>query len=114
MITTGFLEETFTLAGDYNSTIWDVRGLDCGSMHLVWTGADDPNTATAVLEASNDGVNWNDLSVSLGQIILTVADDNQLWEFERFTTRYVRLAYVANGNASGRGLIISWAHPIAK
>lgn len=108
--TTGFLEESFDLDGNYNTAIWDVKNLECGSMQFIWSGADALNTATISPQASNDGENWNDVSVGLGPIELAVAAENQVWEFERFTTRYVRLSYVANGNSGGIGRIVSWAH----
>lgn len=113
MAVTGFLEISFDLDADYESPSWDVRGCDCGSLQMTWSGAENPNEATAVPQCSNDGVNWNDLSVSLGEIILDEATGTQVWEWQRFTTRYVRLKFMANGNSDGFAQITAWAHPIA-
>lgn len=93
-------------ASNFNSSSWDVENLLSGSMRVSWESI-NKNTGTIVLEGSNDGTNWDELSGS-GYRINDTPEDSLIYEFTSFSTKEIRLAYTANTVTAGTITIDVW------
>lgn len=102
------LEDSRSMASDFNSAPMDVSRNSSGFISATWNGIDGTNS-TMVIEGSNDGVNWAELGGDLGGItIQSLQNDTQIWEFTSFTTKLVRLAYKANNVTTGNVTITGY------
>lgn len=110
---TGFLEEIFDMSADFTSTVWDVRDIECGSIQFIWDNVDDIDGLAGV-QSSNDGENFNFDSFSVNTITVDCPASTQMWEWLRFTTRYIRFVYNNNSITTGTGRLLAWGHPLRR
>lgn len=107
--------EPISLSGSFSDASADqatdailVKGALSGAFHLYWSGLDAYN-ATVILQGSNVNNSadeyWNDLGGDSGGAIMLRDPDSQIWEFTKFTTKYIRLSYQANNVTTGT---INW------
>lgn len=93
------LETATSLATAFNTSSVDVTSLQCGVLKAKWTGAQDSNDATFVVEVSDDDTDWVQIGES-GMVLLS-EDDTQIWQILEFPAQYLRLAYTQNSNTTG-------------
>lgn len=100
--------ETLTFSGNLTSTALDLRYSTFCSMQLTWTGLTGL-AGTIVPQVSNDGSSWNDMESPYDDVLVTMdtAADTQVWLWFGGLARYVRLKYVANGNTTGTGTLLT-------
>jgi len=87
-----------SLATDFNSGHWDVRGILIGAIELEWSGA-DAGDGSLFLEGTVTGVNWCKLSCS--DVTITVGAGHQLIEVKDIGVARIRIAYDAGANTAG-------------
>lgn len=88
-----------SLSSDFNSTSIDFEGKNKGFIRASWSGANNDNEATFVIEISADNTNWSQLGES--GMALIVEEETQVWQFIEIPSRFARLAFTANGNSGG-------------
>lgn len=93
------LETDTSLASAFNTSAIDVGAYSRGMLKAVWSGANDSNDATFVIEVSDNATDWSQLGES-GMVLLQ-EDDTQIWQILEFPARYMRLVYTENSNDAG-------------
>ena len=99
------LQSQHHAGSDFVSDAWEVlpgfpgRGLRQGSIQVVWSGLDALDGVIEI-EVSNDGINWNCYGTNT-EVTLTPAAQNQVYEFQKFMTRFVRVKYTRNSVNAG-------------
>lgn len=93
------LETGTSLASAFNTSSINVEQYSRGFLKAVWTGANDSNDATFVIEVSDNETDWSQLGES-GMVLLQEAD-TQIWQILEFPARYMRLVYTENSNNAG-------------
>ena len=102
----------YSAGSNFVSESWEVmptypdRPLRQGSLQVIWSGLDALD-AVVTLDVSNDNINWNCYG-GVVQVTIDVASDNQVYEFQKFMSRYVRLVYQKNSVTTGQ--IKIWTH----
>ena len=112
------LQENWPANADFYSTPWEVkptyvgRALRGGSLQIIWSGL-DALSATVELEVSN--TNEDDSWSCYGGVDILKLDtnpDNQVFEFSRFNTRYIRLHYKHGTVSAGMVKIRTHGEPL--
>jgi hypothetical protein len=89
-----------SLAANFTSPSWDVRGMFAGCLELAWTGVDSA-TCSFKLQGSGTGAVWCDLEDSSYSIAATGAGD-QIYEWSSpVGFNQIRLVFTAGSNTAG-------------
>jgi hypothetical protein len=105
------LHVIYDASSNFTSESWEVmptypgRPLRQGSLQAIWSGL-DALTGTLELEVSNDNINWNCYG-GVVEVTMTPAADNQIYEFQKFMSRYVRVKYTKNTVTTGTIKIVT-------
>jgi len=102
--------EDYILDGnDFQSEGIDVRYLTQGSIQFDWADLDAFN-ARVIIQGSNNSIDWSDFGGADGGITITRATSAQIWEFTKFTTRYIRLDFTSNNVSTGSASLLFEGH----
>jgi len=106
MALTRRVKASMDLSADTATPPFEVTGLENATISATWTGL-AALTSTMVVQASVDGVGWNDIKSEDNRTTLdTTAPDNvQIWEILEITAPFLRLQYVANTNTAGTAAV---------
>lgn len=100
---------------DMTSKFWIVNELQNGSIQLIWKGlVNTGDSAVASIEASANAKDWSPYPAEYAARITTTDDDNQIWEFKEFTTKYMRLKYLHGGVSAGVLWVIGTGRSIGR
>lgn|SRR3990167_95818 len=105
------ISASYSLTSDFQSASIETRYLSWGSLQFNWVDIDAFN-ARVILQGSNDNTSWNDFGGEGGGIITLLDTDTQIWEFTKFTTRYIRLDFTANNVTSGSASLYFEGHRV--
>jgi hypothetical protein len=102
-MTTQNLTAIHPAGADFVSESWEVLAgfphtkLAHGSVQVVWEGI-DAGTGTLEIQVSNDNIHWNCYS---DQTTIPAGSESQIYEFNKFTTRYLRVKWTKNTVSAG-------------
>lgn len=108
-MTTENLQAIYPAGASFTSEAWEVlpvfpgRPLRQGSLQVIWSGI-DAGTGIIEVEVSNDNINWNCYADNT-EVTIPAGSEAQMYEFEKFMTRYLRLRWTKNTVTAGTIII---------
>lgn len=91
-----------SMAASFNGPVWDVRGMECGSIEVAWTGFTNAAAdATLKIEVSNSQVCWCPYTNSEFTIPIADVAECHMFEFGETGFKYMRVTYTAGSATAG-------------